>query len=100
MVGGTREELLSLKNVMVEPLPGIKDMVPAISGGLKPENLPQNLGIFGMDVMVLAGTGITSHPMGISAGTKAMQQAAEAFRQGVGLHEYARTHEELRAALS
>ena len=99
MVGGTREELLSLKNVMVEPTPGIKDMVPAISGGLKPSNLPTNLDIFGMDVMVLAGTGITSHPWGIPAGTKAMQQAGEAFSAGVSLAEYARTHEELRAAL-
>jgi len=99
MVGGTREELLSLKEVMKAPMPGIRDMVPAISGGLKPSNLPQNLAIFGTDVMVLAGTGITSHPQGAVAGTKAMQQAAEAFRLGVPLAEYARTHDELRAAL-
>jgi ribulose-bisphosphate carboxylase large chain len=99
MVGGTREELLSLKAVMKEPLPGIKDMVPAISGGLKPSNLPQNLEIFGLDVMVLAGTGITSHPMGIAAGTRAMHQAAQAFRQGIPLAEYARTHPELQAVL-
>lgn len=99
MVGGTREELLSLKDVMKTPMPGIKDMVPAISGGLKPTNLPQNLELFGMDVMVLAGTGITSHPMGIAAGTKAMQQAAQAYKQGVSLADYAATHAELKAAL-
>lgn len=98
MVGGTREELLSLKDVMKRPMPGIKDMVPAISGGLKPSNMPRNLELFGLDVMVLAGTGITSHPMGIAAGTKAMQQAGEAYKAGLGLEEYARTHEELRAA--
>ena len=99
MVGGTREESLSLKDAMKAPLPGIKDMVPAISGGLKPGNLPTNLELFGLDVMVLAGTGITSHPLGSTAGTKAMQQAAEAFRQGVSLSDYAKTHAELRAAL-
>ncbi|MGQ9554022.1 MAG: RuBisCO large subunit C-terminal-like domain-containing protein [Anaerolineae bacterium] len=99
MVGGTREELLSLKEVMKAPMPGIKDMVPAISGGLKPSNLPTNLELFGLDVMVLAGTGITSHPMGSTAGTVAMQQAAEAFRQGVSLADYAKTHAELRAVL-
>jgi len=99
MVGGTRDEVLSLKQVMKAPLPGIKDMVPAVSGGLKPANLPQNLELFGMDVMVLAGTGITSHPMGISAGTRAMEQAAEAFRLGIPLVEYAQSHEELRAVI-
>jgi len=99
MVGGTREELLSLKDVMQGPMAGIRDMVPAISGGLKPSNLPRNLEIFGLDVMVLAGTGITSHPMGSTAGTRAMQQAAEAFVRGVPLADFAETHPELKAAL-
>ncbi|MHB0874614.1 MAG: RuBisCO large subunit C-terminal-like domain-containing protein [Anaerolineae bacterium] len=99
MVGGTREELLGLKEVLQAPMPGIRDMVPAVSGGLTPSNLPQNLATFGSDVMVLAGTGITSHPMGPAAGSVAMEQAAEAFRLGVSLADYAQSHAELRAAL-
>jgi ribulose 1,5-bisphosphate carboxylase large subunit-like protein len=38
--------------------------------------------------------------MGVSAGTAALQQAAEAFRAGVSVDEYARSHEELRLALN
>jgi ribulose 1,5-bisphosphate carboxylase large subunit-like protein len=70
-------------------------MIPAISGGLNPRTLIPNLEIFGTNALMLAGTGITLHPMGIRAGTTAMYQAADAFRKGVALEEYALEHEEL-----
>jgi ribulose 1,5-bisphosphate carboxylase large subunit-like protein len=65
---------------------------------LNPRTLGPNLEVFGTGAMMLAGTGITRHPMGVSAGTTALHQAAEAFQERVSLDEYAHTHEELRLA--
>jgi ribulose 1,5-bisphosphate carboxylase large subunit-like protein len=95
LVGASPEEGRALFDVMSEPLGHIKPMIPAISGGLNPRTLIPNLEIFGTNALMLAGTGITLHPMGIRAGTAAMYQAADAFRKGVSLEEYALEHEEL-----
>jgi ribulose-bisphosphate carboxylase large chain len=54
--------------------------MPAVSGGLKPDNLADNLDWFGTDCLYLAGTGITQHPGGIPGGVKAMQQVAEEWQ--------------------
>ena len=99
LVGAQPEEVKSLAKVMAEPLQGIRPMMAAVSGGLNPATLGPNLEIFGTDAMMLAGSGITTHPMGVNAGTVALQQAAEAFRKGIDVREFARTHEELRLAL-
>jgi len=99
LVGGQPEEALALARAMSEPMGHIKPMMPAVSGGLNPRTLGPNLAIFGNNALMLAGTGVTTHPMGIQAGTTAMRQAAEAFRAGVSLADYARDHPELRAVL-
>ena len=99
LVGAQANEVRALARVMAEPMQGIQPMMPAVSGGLNPRTLGPNLEVFGTGAMMLAGTGITRHPMGVSAGTAALRQAAEAFREGVSVDEYARTHEELRLAL-
>ena len=79
LVGGRIEETKNLNNAMVAPITGIKEMMPALSGGLNPGNLPENLKEFGTNVMVLAGTGITQYPGGISSGVNAMKQAVKEF---------------------
>ena len=84
---------------MAEPMEGIRPLMPAVSGGLNPATLGPNLAVFGADALMLAGTGITRHPMGVQAGTAALRQAAEAFSLGVPVEEYAATHEELQTAL-
>lgn len=99
LVGASPEEGKALFKVMSEPMEDIKPVMPAISGGLNPTTLAPNLEIFGKQALMLAGTGITLHPMGISAGTKAMYQAAEAFYTKQPIADYAKTHEELRAML-
>jgi ribulose-bisphosphate carboxylase large chain len=76
LVGGTTEEIVSLINVMRTPMKGILDIVPALSGGLTPANLGENLSAFGTGVMVLAGTGITQYPGGIAKGVEAMKTVA------------------------
>jgi ribulose 1,5-bisphosphate carboxylase large subunit-like protein len=82
LVGGSPDELLSLKNILTSPLGDIKDTVPALSGGLKPGNLRANLDCFGQDCFYLVGTGVTQYPGGIAAGFEAMKREAEAFTQG------------------
>ena len=99
LVGAQPDEVKALAKVMSEPMPGIRPMMPAVSGGLNPRTLGPNLEVFGTNALMLAGTGITLHPMGISAGTAALRQAADAFRTGIPVDEYAATREELRLAL-
>jgi ribulose-bisphosphate carboxylase large chain len=96
---GTPDESALINRTLREPLPGIRDAVPALSGGLGPRNLGPNLAAFGTDIMVLAGTGIFSHPLGARGGVEAMKQAADAFRLGISPAEYARDHPELAAVL-
>ena len=99
LVGSDVKDVKALASVMAEPMEGIKPLMPAVSGGLNPKTLAPNLEVFGVNALMLAGTGITQHPLGAQAGTTALRQAADAFRGGVSVAEYAATHEELRLAL-
>jgi ribulose 1,5-bisphosphate carboxylase large subunit-like protein len=104
MVGGyliadTRERSIELVELMREPIEGICDTVPALSGGLGANNLVPNLEAFGLDILPMAGGAILGHPMGIEAGVLALRQAAESFKAGAPVEEYAKDHPELAAAL-
>ncbi|MCL5071604.1 MAG: RuBisCO large subunit C-terminal-like domain-containing protein [Actinobacteria bacterium] len=79
LVGGKTEEIKSLNHAMTIPIHGIKEMMPALSGGLKPSNLMENLKEFGTDIMILAGTGITQYPGGIAAGVEAMKNVVKEY---------------------
>ena len=80
LVGGSEPELRSLTDTLIQPMGDLKDTVPAMSGGLKPANLMANLEAFGTDVIMLAGTGITSYPGGIAAGVEAMLNVVKEYR--------------------
>jgi ribulose-bisphosphate carboxylase large chain len=54
----------------------------------------------GTDLIFAAGGGIFGHPGGVAAGVSALRQAWDAAAAGVPLAEHARTHAELRDALS
>ncbi len=99
LVGAQPQEVQQLAQVMSEEMGAIKPMLTVVSGGLNPRTLAANLAIFGHNALMLAGTGITTHPLGVHAGTIALNQAAEAFKQGVSVGEYALTHKELRLSL-
>ncbi|MEM3402291.1 MAG: RuBisCO large subunit C-terminal-like domain-containing protein [Candidatus Hadarchaeales archaeon] len=78
----------------------IKPMLPVASGGLHPGLLPEVFDIYGTtDIVVQVGGGTLGHPAGVEAGARAVVQAIEAYKKGIELEEYARTHEELRIAL-
>ena len=57
-------------------------------------------GLQSADLIFAAGGGIFGHPGGVSAGVTAMRQAWDAAMEGIGLAEHAKTHRELRDALS
>lgn len=100
LIADTFERSVEIVNLMREPIGGIRDTVPALSGGLDATNLVPNLEAFGLDILPMAGGAIIGHPMGTRAGVLALRQAAESFKAKVPLEEYAKSHAELAAALA
>jgi len=76
-------------------------VMPVISsgqwGGQAPETYQRTKTV---DVMYLAGGGILAHPMGPTAGLRALQQAWEAAVKGIPLQDYSNTNPELKATLT
>jgi ribulose-bisphosphate carboxylase large chain len=83
LVGSEQETISRQVSAMREMMGEIKPMMPAVSGGLKPANLAENLREVGMDALMLAGTGVTTYPGGIRAGSAAMWDVARAYRAKV-----------------
>jgi ribulose-bisphosphate carboxylase large chain len=52
-----------------------------------------------IDFGIVPGRGVFGHPGGPRAGAASLLQGWQAFRRGVSLEEYARTHAELKAAI-
>lgn len=109
---GTRHEVLDIKNeitqnhvrnkksnILDQNWNGIKPVLPVSSGGIHPGIIPDVLKIIGTDIVLLVSGGIHGHPNGTSAGACAAIQSIEATMQNISLHEYARSHAELKSAL-
>ncbi|RLC33402.1 ribulose 1,5-bisphosphate carboxylase [Candidatus Shapirobacteria bacterium] len=82
-----------------DPLYGIKSTLPALSGGVYPGLATQHVKDVGIDIMMIAGGGVLGHPMGVTAGVKAMVAAVEAAAKGIPLVEAAKTSQELKVAI-
>lgn len=84
----------------LEPMLGGYTAVPVVSsgqwGGQAPETYRRTATV---DLMYLAGGGIIAHPGGAAAGVTAIRQAWEAAAAGIGLEEFASTHEELQQSI-
>lgn len=88
------------KNMLLEQnWGGIKGAFPVSSGGVHPGLIPDELEIYGKDLVLLVSGGIHGHPKGTRAGAKATMQALEATKKKISLEEFAKTHKELREAL-
>ncbi|MEK6840445.1 MAG: type III ribulose-bisphosphate carboxylase [Nanoarchaeota archaeon] len=109
---GSKDEVLSIssvlrdtnvkerKNFLLEQNWGnIKPAFPVSSGGLHPGLIPDELDIYGKDVVLLVSGGIHGHPKGTRAGAMASMQAIEASGEKISLEEFSKTHRELRKAL-
>ncbi|MEI6101525.1 MAG: RuBisCO large subunit C-terminal-like domain-containing protein, partial [Eubacteriales bacterium] len=76
-----------------------KPIMPAVGGGVHPGMSEQYIGDLGRDIILGSGGAIYGHPMGATAGAKAMRQSIDAVMQGIPLDEYAGNHPELARAL-
>ena len=95
----TREEVEANIHACVEPMYGLKPVLPVASGGLHPGMITKLVDIFGKDTVIQAGGGIHGHPDGTIVGAIAMRQAVDAAMKGIALKEYAEDHPELEKAL-
>lgn len=76
------------------------EIMPVFSSGQSAHQVPDTYKALGsMDLIYACGGGILAHPAGPAAGVRSLHQAWEAAAASITLAEYARTHEELRAAL-
>ena len=109
---GTKEEVTSVANVlrekhinakkgflMEQDWGNIKPAFPVSSGGLHPGLVPDEMKIYGKDIVLLVSGGIHGHPRGTRAGAVAVMQALEATKKGISLEEYSKKHTELKEAL-
>jgi ribulose-bisphosphate carboxylase large chain len=78
---------------------GLRPVLPVASGGLHPALVPSLVSIFGNDFVIQAGGGIHGHSGGTTSGARAMRQALDAAMNDIPLKDYAKSHEELGAAL-
>ncbi|HVM45270.1 MAG TPA: ribulose-bisphosphate carboxylase large subunit [Candidatus Thermoplasmatota archaeon] len=79
---------------------GLKKTVPVASGGMHPGVLHIVWDAVGdPGFAAAAGGGVHGNPLGSEAGGRAFRQAVEAYQKGVPVEEYAKTHDELAAAL-
>jgi ribulose-bisphosphate carboxylase large chain len=95
----TKKEVLENCKALKEEMFGLKKVMPVASGGLHPLHIPELLKNFGNDVVLQFGGGCHGHPLGTTAGAKAIRQTLEASMQGIDLKEYAKKHKELKIAL-
>jgi ribulose-bisphosphate carboxylase large chain len=76
------------------------EIMPVFSSGQSAKQVPDTYRALGsVDLIYACGGGILAHPDGAGAGVRSLRQAWEEAAAGVSLAEYAREHEELRAAL-
>ena len=66
---------------------------------MHPGIVPHIVEDYGRDVVIGAGGAVHAHPMGPTAGGKALRQAINAVMEGIELTEAAKDHKELHAAL-
>lgn len=79
---------------------GMKKCCPIISGGLNPTKLKPFIEVMGnTNFITTMGAGCHAHPKGTHAGAKALVQACEAYKKGIDIKEYAKTHKELDEAI-
>lgn len=93
-----REKFIRLFTISHAPMGHIKPIFTQTGGGINPINAADVMADLGNDVMLVAGGSIQIHPMGLSAGIRAMRQSIQAYVDKVPLAEAARQHEELKLA--
>ena len=94
-----KKEVLDNVNALTQSMHGIEKVMPVASGGLHPLHVPQLVKIFGKDVIMQFGGGIHGHPQGTRSGAMAVRQSLSAVKKKISVKQFAREHEELKAAI-
>jgi ribulose-bisphosphate carboxylase large chain len=95
----SRSDVSENIHALKDNMHGLKKVMPVASGGLHPLLVPDEIKIFGKDVIIQMGGGIHGHPMGTIAGATAARQALDAVGKGLPLKDYATSHKELMEAI-
>ncbi len=93
-----QEKFIRLYTISKAPMGHIKPVFTMAGGGLNPINAANVMTDLGNDVILVAGGSIQVHPMGLSAGIRAIRQSIQAYIDKVPLAEAAKQHEELNLA--
>lgn len=99
-VPGVKERYIRVAQSLQAPFHHLAPTFPSPCAGIHPGMIPTMMKDLGNEMVIGAGAGMHAHPMGLAAGVKALQQAAEAAIAEIPLTEYAETHEELKAAIN
>lgn len=81
------------------PMGRVKPVMTALGGGVTPLSIKNITDTFGHDIILGVGGAIQGHPMGTTAGAKAVMQSLSAAVEGRELAEAAKDSPELRAAI-
>ena len=97
----THELFECLQTVQKQKLPmgGIKPIMTSLGGGITPLSIGSTAKTFGNDVILGVGGAVQGHPMGTTAGAKAVMAALYGAMQGKELEEIAASSPELQAAI-
>lgn len=98
-VPSVRERYVRVAQTLQSPFHHLKPTFPSPCAGIHPGIIPTMMKDLGSDIVIGAGAGMHAHPMGLEAGVKALNQAAEAAMNNIPLEEYAKEHIELKAAI-
>ena len=94
-----REKHIKIAFALRTPLYHLKPTFPMPGGGVHPGMLPTLMQDIGTDWIVGAGGAVHGHPMGATAGAKALRQAIDAMMAGIPLEEAIKEHKELKASI-
>ena len=81
------------------PMGSIKASFTQVGGGLGAASVPDVIRDVGNDVMLVLGSSVQRHPMGLASGVRAVRQAIDAALAGIPLETAGAEHRELREAL-
>ncbi|MDO5438424.1 MAG: RuBisCO large subunit C-terminal-like domain-containing protein [Erysipelotrichaceae bacterium] len=94
-----KQKYLQIIQQLTLPLGKIKATMPSIGGGVHPGIVKRYINEAGKNIVLAAGGSIQGHPLGTTAGAKAMQQAIDLALQDVDFCEAAKAYPELSASL-
>ncbi|MBR2669499.1 MAG: hypothetical protein IKE36_06890 [Solobacterium sp.] len=95
-----KQKYFQILQQLTLPMGNIKPTMPSIGGGVHPGIVKRYIREAGKNIVLAAGGSIQGHPMGTSAGARAMQQAIDLAVQDVDFCEAAKAYPELQASLN